>query len=239
MVTTNPHTNPASYAIDAVDASKAVYDRKNVTIACETTGADALIRKAPIGGIPIVAFQGTSCMTDLKTDLKFRMVRVGLGGDRLHIRVHRGCWAAWKSIRNDVFSEILEVGAKHVLLTGHSLGGMLAYAAAVNMGFSLKDVCCSVVTFGAPRVGDSEFVKAFKMLQERETIVSTARFVHVRDVIPRTPPWLCGYRHVCKPTYLDSKNLMFLRNNVKEAHLMDTYVDSINASYSILPQDPL
>lgn len=77
---------------------------------------------------------------------------------------------------------IRENGREKVWFTGHSLGGALAVIAAARY-----EEAAGVYTFGAPRVGDREFVKRFD--------APAYRFVNGEDVVTGFP--LRGrYRHV-------------------------------------------
>ncbi len=85
---------------------------------------------------------------------------------------------------------IREDGREKVWFTGHSLGGALAVLAAARY-----EEAAGVYTFGAPRVGDREFVKKFD--------APAYRFVNGEDVVTGFP--LRGrYRHVGKNRIIDS-----------------------------------
>jgi hypothetical protein len=84
-----------------------------------------------------------------------------------------------------------DLGLK-VWFTGHSLGGALATVATQRYQH-----VPALYSFGAPRVGDSEFCESVK--------VPVFRFVHKDDIVPRVPP--SGlFRHVGTLKYIDSNN---------------------------------
>lgn len=132
----------------------------------------------------VVAFRGTQVtsgfsMTDVLRNAKVRMVPTGLGQGG---KVHRGYLEAVDAIADDLAQAV--IGAKRPLIyTGHSLGGSGATIARTRAPY--PDF---TFTFGAPKVGNRQFVKA----HARHHLV---RLVHGRDIAPKhARPWL-GYRH--------------------------------------------
>lgn len=108
----------------------------------------------------IISFRGTeqnspSTASDVLTDLKTRQTSYEKGG-----YVHRGFLEAFNSLwfgdnGLDIFINRLKKDEKDraIWITGHSLGGALA-----DICFTQMDDATGVYTFGAPRVGDEEFV---------------------------------------------------------------------------------
>ena len=91
-----------------------------------------------------------------------------------------------------------KTGEKPIYSTGHSLGGALALIASAALGGTsgLGDRIAAVYTFGAPRVGQSNFL---------EIIVKAPhyRVINSGDVVPLVPPnWLLGYVHTGTPVLL-------------------------------------
>eukprot|EP00928_Gymnodinium_smaydae_P078638 TRINITY_DN62748_c0_g1_i1.p1 TRINITY_DN62748_c0_g1~~TRINITY_DN62748_c0_g1_i1.p1 ORF type:complete len:440 (-),score=38.17 TRINITY_DN62748_c0_g1_i1:102-1340(-) len=105
-------------------------------------------------------------------------------------RVHKGFQLAYMSLRESMWIRIREnmesfgvAESDSILLyvVGYSLGGALATLAAYDLAAaSGHHVCC--VTWGCPRVGDSDFAVSY-----RSAVPSTARFVNVADPVPRVP----------------------------------------------------
>ncbi len=133
----------------------------------------------------VVAFRGTQVtsgfsMTDVLRNAKIRMVPLGIaqGG-----KVHRGYLEAVDAIADDLARAMTDAKRPHYY-TGHSAGGSGATIARTRAPY--PDY---TFTFGAPKVGDRQFVKA----QARHHLV---RYVHARDIAPKhANPWLFGYRH--------------------------------------------
>ena len=111
---------------------------------------------------------------DLKIDGRFLPAAREAGG-----RVHAGFLRTFEAF-SDRLDEVVagRKGARKLWLAGHSLGGALAVLAASHLG---KGVVEGVYTYGAPRVGDAEFVATLPSCVHR-------RFVHRDDLIPRIPP---------------------------------------------------
>lgn len=100
--------------------------------------------------------------------------------------------------------EVLRVGPRHVLVGGHSLGGVNA----ILHGFHIQDVLnqqaplpprqVDVVTIGAPLVGDPEFVDASgRMINQRSVVyvglpVAGARGVEDLRIGDPIPQYTCG-----------------------------------------------
>ncbi len=132
----------------------------------------------------VVAFRGTQVtsgfsMRDILRNAKVALKpwRLGAGG-----LVHRGYKEAVDAIADDLAKAV--IGATRPLIyTGHSLGGSMATLARTLTPH--PDQC---VTFGAPKVGNREFVKIYA----RHPLI---RYSHGRDIAPKhARPWL-GYRH--------------------------------------------
>lgn len=67
----------------------------------------------------------------------------------------------------------------NAIFTGFSLGGALATLAAYHLDYKSREL----VTFGSPKVGNSEFVKKLEGLLRRNE-----RWVYRKDYITRLPP---------------------------------------------------
>lgn len=138
----------------------------------------------------VVAFRGTegSSLADWITDLSYRHHPNDVHGGK----VHRGFWNAWLGVRDLVRAEVksLRSNSQHIWFTGHSLGGALATLGGRDMPTSLRPV--GIHTFGAPRVGNHDYVENFD--------VTTYRFVNEDDIVPHVPSrgLINTYRHLGK-----------------------------------------
>lgn len=134
-------------------------------------------------------------LADWMVNLSFDTAPSERGG-----RVHRGFVEAldevWGPRGEDQGLEayldgLCEDGRRRVWFTGHSLGGALATIAAGRHGHAPE-----VYTFGAPLVGDREYVEALDL--------PVYRFVNGRDLVPKLP--VRGpYRHAGVEKYVDEE----------------------------------
>ena len=143
-------------------------------------------------GILLVAFRGTQSnvtkngkhrlevLMDSWTDIDFIMV------ERKGAYVHEGFASAHAKVWPDLLALIQN---RLVIFTGHSLGGALATYSAFKHRFSSCVV--SLHTFGAPCVGNKDFVQA---MDERLQSVHF-RYTHNRDGVPSLPPKNFGFEH--------------------------------------------
>ncbi|MGO4369807.1 lipase family protein [Paenibacillus sp. 2TAB19] len=99
-------------------------------------------------------------------------------------QTHKGFTDIYMSTRNEVLALIQTLPAdKPLFITGHSLGGALATLAAIDIASNTAIRSPIVYTFGAPRVGDPKFVRAYN------TIIDTHwRFQNEFDIVPHLPP---------------------------------------------------
>lgn len=163
-------------------------------------GAEAYLIEFPEQ--TVVAFRGTQVtanfsMTDILRNAKIRPVfwrRVAAGRGK----VHRGYKEAADALL-PYLVKALTPRPKELIYTGHSLGG--AVATLLRTAAPTPD---STVTFGAPKVGDREFVRA----HAHNPLV---RVVHARDIAPKhARPWL-GYRHGGTFLHLSREGVRSLR----------------------------
>lgn len=125
----------------------------------------------------VVVFRGTGSLMNLKTDLKANQIPyIHTDGvkevyDKWNTkpRVHAGFWKAYQSIREQILPIVelqLELKARPVYFTGHSLGAALATLGAMDIYDSLNihekyGVEITVYNFGSPRVGNHAFAEYF------------------------------------------------------------------------------
>lgn len=145
----------------------------------------------------IVAFRGTECnfnedpeamdqfLADLGVDVDIR--RVDAHGEG---KIHRGFNEALDEIWNDLSILLDELSQKdcRLWITGHSLGGALAVLAASRLA-----KVQGVYTYGAPRVGNRDFVQNYP--QKIHSIVNN------NDMVPHLPPY--PYVDMGKLRYID------------------------------------
>ncbi|EKF38209.1 lipase, putative [Trypanosoma cruzi marinkellei] len=98
-------------------------------------------------------------------------------------------------------------GIERILVTGHSLGGAMATIAAANLvsqnhlfSHGLKIL---LYTFGAPRVGNMQFVN-WLLASFCRGGHESYRVTHKRDPVPHVPPRFIGYLHVPREVWYDN-----------------------------------
>ena len=130
-------------------------------------------------------------------------------------------------------------------ITGHSLGGALALLNAYEAATSLPGLPISVISFGAPRVGNIAFRDELHQLG-----VKTLRVVVKQDIVPRMPglvfnerlqkfdditgtlKWV--YTHVGAELKLDVQSSPYLKRgfNLPGFHSLETYLHLIDGFHS-------
>lgn len=120
----------------------------------------------------VVAFRGTQPkINDVLTDLKLSLEPAEGGG-----RLHEGFNEAFYKISNDIKDDLKKYPNIPIYMTGHSLGGALAVIATKYLS---SDSLGATYTYGAPRIGDTEFFKDVK--------TPVYRVVNAGDAVPRVP----------------------------------------------------
>lgn len=198
----------------------------------------------------VVAFRGTESAKDLTYDLDVRQVSPLAYDDQLahwkideekglDIAVQQGFIFQYLSLLPSLRKAIKTVlkanpRVTHVLTTGHSLGGALAYLfAALDSQWVLEShglKTTTAVTFGAPRVGNSAFAC---LLAER--VAEHRRYVNGHDPVPSVPSaprfWHFGW-----PTYLKAPwvacNFLLFNIWFVEDHRMKCYLEAMQTSGS-------
>lgn len=174
----------------------------------------------------IVAFRGTSSPTDWVADVMARQEKFACVPDAG--RTHRGISAVYESSRDAVLSALSGLPVdKPLYITGHSLGGALATLCAIDVATHSRFAHPRVYTFGAPRVGDPAFVKAFD-----SKIACCHRVCNAYDAVHHLPPFLCkipGRKKVY--SYLHVKRaypLEFQNGSVSANHVIESYFAALS-----------
>lgn len=136
-------------------------------------GADGFVATGG-DGRTVVAFRGTESNKpeDLIVDLLTRTIAWPGGG-----QVHEGFAGALSHVHGQLVTALSSPANERTLITGHSLGAGLATVVAAE----LRDRHPRLITFGSPRVGDSDFASLIDPN-------SVARFVDCCDLVTRVPP---------------------------------------------------
>jgi len=132
----------------------------------------------------IVAYRGTADLTDLWTDMKYPAVPV-LGG-----KVHKGFYDRCKEY--DAVLPLIHIAewikaGKHVVFTGHSLGGASAIVNTLRLleeemlDAQLRD-SLACITFASPLVGDKDLQSYVNKHRYAKHFFT---YVYETDIVPR------------------------------------------------------
>ncbi len=123
----------------------------------------------PVAG-DVICFRGTSDPRHWAFNANTLLISWSAGG-----RVHLGFSRAFKLLQKSLTEELNHQETRPLVFLGHSLGGALALLAATLIHPQ------SVVTFGAPRPGNSVFAEVV------ESICPIYRIVNGEDLVPALP----------------------------------------------------
>jgi hypothetical protein len=176
------------------------------------TATGTLAGVAVDGADTVVYFAGTTSATDwvrINADFRLDPLPETWTADCLTAArpsVHRGFLRAYLAVRAKLWGKILENvlrvgGSGRIIVCGHSLGGALATVAALDLACRLDPADAAklaCITFGAPHVGDGQFVQAFNARVPLSLRVATvydpvpkilgAQLPHVRGLVPLASP---------------------------------------------------
>lgn len=134
----------------------------------------------------VVAFRGTQVTSGFSMTDILRNAKLAKGAWRPGLqsggKVHQGYKEAVDAIAGDLYEAIMRT-KKPRIYTGHSLGGSMA-----TLARTLEPHPELTVTFGAPKVGNRDFVKAYSHIR-------LVRYVHGQDIAPKHARIWMGYGH--------------------------------------------
>jgi hypothetical protein len=167
--------------------------------------ASRAILRHTAGGL-CIAFPGTDNLDCVGADLDLDPVDVPGAG-----KFHGGFWRAWKAISTDVLAAI---DGKPVTLVGHSLGAVIAIAAAVEMTVS-GNPPVAVFGFEPPRVSPDMGVRT--LLAK----VPLHLYRNGLDLVTELPP---GWHHAALLTHIGKPALPF--GNVED-HEIERVIEAL------------
>lgn len=197
------------------------FSKKVKYIKCKNTNAECFI--FTYYESLIISFVGTNSITDWEYDFKLDKERIFLNGKFCDI--HRGFYEEYYSIKDDILT--LCKGycnnnlKPHVLIIGHSLGviGQLCGFDISNFSSdNVTDIALDFISFGAPCVGNSDFVKLVDNIYD-----NNIRLVNNEDLVPVFLE-LCGYEH--------SGNIIMFKDN--DNNINDNVIYEKNNTWSNL-----
>lgn len=168
-------------------------------------------------GVVVVIFRGTNAteLPDWYTNLSVDFEQSEIG------RTHTGFTSAYMSLKNEVHRFVNDERPTKMWITGHSLGGAMAVACAVDYTLQ-RGVPLTLVTFGQPRFADT----AGAMWIDQKLVGRYARFVHGSDIVPSVPfyvPWAFPYAHAGNLIAIDDSKVTRADSVLATPMLSKTY----------------
>jgi hypothetical protein len=134
------------------------------------------------GSTAVVAFRGSESGTDWAANLKAWPCPWGPGW------VHCGFLGQFQDQQTDLDQQLDSLtrnGVNDILITGHSLGGSLAWLATYYIKNRYPSVNVEVISFAAPSTGNSAFMK---WINDNVNVVNRNHVVYGHDLVPCVPP---------------------------------------------------
>ena len=144
----------------------------------------------------IIAFRGTDNLQNWMKNVEISSMKMKFGQFE-NCSVHKGFGQIFEVLQKKIVEIIKKYHdgkdkiLKTVIFTGHSLGGALANLNYVRFSNWLPNIKFECITFGAPRVGDQNFEKAFQFVNKKfkngNNLTKFGRFVYKDDIVPTMP----------------------------------------------------
>lgn len=184
-----------------------------------------------------ITFRGTTSLEDWKHNINTKTVKLFN-----NVKVHKGFYEQYMSVRNRIYAFIPNVYDNNIYISGHSLGGALAYVCSVDIHSTTNNNNIEVFTIGATRPGNIEFANYFT-----KNIKNSIRYKNKGDIITKLP-LRSKFKHVHSAICLDNgikvkDNKMFKTSIIRlidtlctciynitaltDKHSVDLYIDNI------------
>ena len=133
------------------------------------------------------AVLGLPVLLDWRNSLRVELDSgAGVAGIQIPGAVHKGFATSLAGLWAGVAAQIDQLrgadNAPHLYFTGHSKGGAVANLAAFCARSAWHDAIVKVATFGAPRVGDHDFARAYQAAG-----IDCQRYEVPEDIVPDVP----------------------------------------------------
>jgi predicted lipase len=170
----------------------------------------------------VVAFRGTSSKKDVLIDLNIRRTVPAFCKDRgIEVRVHKGFYSQYESIRTKLLKHIEDSNPRNILVASHSLGAALGTLFSLDLKLNKPSIDVDCISFGCPRIGCGKFTKLYKQL-----VLKNTRCVHNNDIVTNIPLPL-RFKHVHGKFPLKTQKKKWLPTPISD-HDMDCYIEGIN-----------
>jgi hypothetical protein len=137
----------------------------------------------------VLAFEGSQDNRDLLIDLQIaQLVPYKHYPDA---KVHSGFWKSYLAIADEIHKLLISYNVKNIFVTGHSLGGALATIASLDIVEELGIKNVSMVSLGAPRVGNAGYADLYASM-----LNNYYRLTHASDTVVHLPYMYLNYKHI-------------------------------------------
>lgn len=175
-----------------------------------------------------ICFKGTSTFNDICFNFDI-YPRIFINEN---IRIHNGFLKKYLSMKNNIIKTINFIihnktnKIKEISFNGHSSGGAIANIASLDMSYIYENLSIKCVTFGAPRVGNKDFIDEYN-----KRIKNSLRVVNNNDIITYVPLPII-YTHNHKPVIIKNHHpVSFLNLNIinyfRTVHSISTYIKNL------------
>lgn len=172
-----------------------------------------------------ICFKGTSTINDICFNFDI-YPRIFINEK---IRIHNGFLKKYLSMKNNIIKNINQIlnenDIKEISFNGHSSGGAIANIASLDMSYIYENMNIKCVTFGAPRVGNKEFIEEYN-----KRIQKSLRIVNENDIITQVPLPII-YIHNHKPIIINNNSKKEFNINIidyyKTIHSMTSYIKNL------------
>lgn len=148
-----------------------------------------IVAKDPRNKRIVMAFAGSSDIAQWIADVTFILEPVQVAGQNKLVTglLHGGQYSAWKASRAEWLKAVRQYHSDYpdyeVIVTGHSLGGAMAFLASTDL--ASEGMRHKVYAFAPNRVGNDVWAKSYLEVQPAK---DTFRITHYHDPIPHLPP---------------------------------------------------
>lgn len=175
-----------------------------------------------------ICFKGTSTFNDICFNFDI-YPRIFINEN---IRIHNGFLKKYLSMKNNIIKTINFIihnktnRIKEISFNGHSSGGAIANIASLDMSYIYENLDVKCLTFGAPRVGNKEFINEYN-----RRIKKSLRVVNKNDIITHVPLPII-YTHNHKPIIIKNHHSISpvnlnIVNYFRTIHSISTYIKNL------------
>ena len=148
--------------------------------------------------------------------------------DNKNVFISKGFMDIFNNIEENIINIVKNIdNVDNIIITGHSLGGVLSVLCALQLDRILNlHISMNVYSFGSPRIGNNEFVRIVN-----DSRFKTYRINNIADIFTQMPFSIHPNNNGGEPyIYSDHGILKIFNNNnksIRKNHLLYTYMGNI------------